>query len=301
MRIDPPVVGQVEQLEEGVRRIIAPNPSPMTYWGTNTYLVGTGSVALIDPGPDAAAHIDAIAHALEPGETVTHIMVTHSHLDHSPAAKPLSQQFSAPVLAFGDSAAGKSDIMESLGELGGGEGVDQGFAPDITLDHGQSVAGLNWSLTALHTPGHMGNHVSFAWEAQGLVFTGDHVMGWATSMVSPPDGDLTAFMASLDVLIDRPELRRYYPGHGDVVVDGPARAAEIKAHRLGRETQILEVLGETPGTPAALTERIYKDVAANLLPAAERNVLAHLIDLYQRQLVNCTGTLRQDAVFEIAK
>jgi len=289
-----PSPGEVQELEPGIRRILAPNPSPMTFRGTNTYLVGTRRLAIIDPGPGDPAHLEAILGALSPGESVSHILVTHSHVDHSALVPPLREATGAPVLAFGDSAAGRNPEIAALSGLGGGEGIDAGFAPDRCLADGQSVAGDGWALTALWTPGHMGNHMCFA--LGDAVFTGDHVMGWATSMVSPPDGDLTAFMASLEKLQGRRD-RVFYPAHGAPVADPEARLAELLAHRRGREAQILSALDGGPADAATLTARIYSDVPEALLPAARRNVLAHLIDLTQRGLAAPKGELSAGAVF----
>ena len=228
---------------------------------------------------------------------MSHILVTHSHLDHSPLAAPLSQQTGAPVYAFGDSFAGRSAIMEELaraGSVGGGEGVDADFTPDEILADGAEVLGDGWSLTALHTPGHFGNHMSFVWGKIG--FTGDHLMGWATSLVSPPDGDLTAFMASCKTLAAT-NITSAYCGHGGPIVDAQARIAELIAHRLDREAQIKAVLAEAPHSPASIAARLYTDVAPALLPMAERNVLAHLIDLSARGLARPEGPLAKDATF----
>lgn len=289
-----PSPGEVQELEPGIRRILAPNPSPMTFRGTNTYLLGTRRLAVIDPGPADPKHLEAILGALSPGESVSHILVTHSHVDHSALVPALREATGAPVLAFGDSAAGRNPEIAALSGLGGGEGIDARFAPDRCLADGESVDGDGWSVTALWTPGHMGNHLCFA--LGDAVFTGDHVMGWATSMVSPPDGDLTAFMASLEKLQGRHD-RVFYPAHGAPVTDPEARLAALIAHRRGREAQILSALDGDPATVPALTARIYSDVPESLLPAARRNVLAHLIDLTQRGLAKPQGELSAEAVF----
>lgn len=281
-----PVPGHAETLEPGLRRVLAPNPSPMTFRGTNTYLLGEGEVAVIDPGPASGAHLAAIMGALAPGETVSHILVTHSHVDHSLLAPELARATGAPVLAFGDSAAGQNPRLAALGGLGGGEGVDRAFRPDAALRDGDRLDGRGWSLTALWTPGHMANHLSFAWN--DAVFTGDHVMGWATSMVSPPEGDLTAFMASLARLAGRND-RVFYPAHGAPVADPEARLADLTRHRRAREAQIRDALAAGPATPEALAAAIYIDIPPALLPAATRNVLAHLIDLEARNLARAEG------------
>lgn len=282
------------QLDPGIRRILAPNPSPMTFWGTNSYIVGDGSVAIIDPGPRDPAHMQALLQALTPGETVAAILVTHSHRDHSPLARDLSDKTGAPIFAFGDSLAGKDPEIAALSDIGGGEGVDADFRPDHCLSDGEAMAVGGLELTALWTPGHMGNHLCFA--MGDVVFSGDHVMGWATSMVSPPDGDLSAFMRALDKLAARDD-RVFYPGHGAPVENPQARVRELIAHRKMREGQILTALTDAPGTAAELAARIYTDVAPALLPAAARNVLAHLIDLDRRDQAGRDGPLSQQTVF----
>ncbi|REC53726.1 MBL fold metallo-hydrolase [Rhodosalinus sediminis] len=284
-------------LGPGLRRITAPNPSPMTFRGTNTYLLGTRGLAVIDPGPDDPAHLEAILAALGPGQRITHILVTHAHLDHSPLARPLARETGAPVLAFGDARAGRSAVMTRLaaaGLAGGGEGVETGFAPDATLADGAEVAGDGWRLTALHTPGHFGNHLCFA--AGDTLFTGDLVMGWASSLVSPPDGDLTDFMASCARLSGH-RWRVMHPGHGAPIADPAARLAWLLAHRRTREAQIRAALAEGPGTADALARRIYADTPPELLPAAARNVFAHLVDLAGRDLARPEGPLSAGAVF----
>jgi len=289
-----PIPGTVDILRPGLRRILAPNPSPMTFRGTNTYLLGTGQVAVIDPGPALPSHLEAILAGLAPAERVTHILVTHSHLDHSPLARPLAEATGAPVLAFGTSTAGRRADLAGLDGIGGGEGVDREFTPDLCLADGETVEGGDWRLTALHTPGHMGNHICLAWD--DALFTGDHVMGWASSMVSPPDGDLGAFMASLDRLAGRAESV-LFPAHGAPVPDGSARIAELAAHRRMRTGQILAALSEKPATAAVLTHRIYADTPPALWPAASRNVLAHLIDLKDKSLAEPMGEIGSETAW----
>ncbi|WHZ37326.1 MBL fold metallo-hydrolase [Sagittula sp. MA-2] len=292
-----PVPGKPDELLPGVRRVVAPNPSPMTFRGTNSYLVGTRGLAVIDPGPDMDAHLDALLASVGPDQHISHILVTHAHLDHSPLARRLSDVTGAPVFAFGDAKAGRSAVMTRLAEgglVGGGEGVDTAFAPDHRLADGDTVTGDGWTLEALHTPGHMANHLSFALD--GTLFSGDLVMGWATSLVSPPDGDLTAFMTSLRGLAERP-WSRFLPGHGDAVSQPAARIADLLSHREGRETSILAALSDGPATATELASRIYVETPPPLLPAATRNVLAHLIDLVERSAVRPVGELRAEARF----
>ncbi|MDD9715241.1 MBL fold metallo-hydrolase [Dinoroseobacter sp. PD6] len=295
----PPRPPRIATLAPGLRRVIAENPSPMTYWGTNSFVLGTGRVAVIDPGPAGGDQVDTILGLLDPGEVVSHVFVTHAHLDHSPGARELAARSGAPVLAFGDASAGRSPVMAALAEGGaleGGEGVDRAFEPDIRLAHGDRVDGGDWTLEALWTPGHFGNHLSFACPEQDALFCGDLVMGWSTSLVSPPDGDLSAFMASLDLLARRREAT-FHAGHGAPIVDPRARIAELVAHRQMRSTQIRAALGEAPGTAAALAARIYTEIPRPLLPAAARNVLAHLIDMASRNEADHEGPLTSQTVF----
>lgn len=285
-------------LEPGLRRIVAPNPSPMTYHGTNTYLIGDGDVVVIDPGPSIPAHLDAILATLAPHERIARILITHSHLDHSPLATPLNARTGAPVLAAGPSDWGRSPTMQALadnGLIGGGEGVDANFAPTDTLGEGDVVEGAWGRIDVLATPGHMANHLSFVWN--DALFSGDLIMGWSTSLVSPPDGDMAAFMASTRRIAKRTD-RVAYPGHGEPVPDPAKRAAELIAHRQGREAQILDALADHPGADApTLARAIYDDVPPALLPAAARNVLAHLIDLHDRSQIRTDHNLTAESRF----
>ena len=296
---DPPLAVPVA-LESGLRRITAPNPSPMTYRGTNTYLLGEREIAVIDPGPDGTVgerQMEAILGALGKGQKITHILVTHAHLDHSPLSRALAAETGAPVYALGDARAGRSDVMQTLaavGEIRGGEGVDADFVPDICVGAGDVIKAQDWQVTVLPTPGHFGNHISFIWN--DAVFTGDHVMGWASSLVSPPDGDLTQFMASCAALAQVP-ARIYYPGHGAPVTDPQARLEWLVAHRMGRESEILTALKAAPATASELARVIYTDTPPALLGAAARNVLSHLIDLTGKSIVAPVGPLTAEARF----
>lgn len=292
-----PAIGVAQTLETGVRRLVAPNPSPMTYRGTNTYLVGSTALAVIDPGPADDAHLDAILAAVGAGAHISHIVVTHTHVDHSPLAHPLAQRTGAPVIAFGNATAGRSAIMHDLaatGAVGGGEGIDHGFVPDLTVADGDTIEGDGWALNVIHTPGHIGNHISLA--LGDACFTADHVMGWASSLVSPPDGDLTDFMTSCARLAAR-EWRVFYPGHG-AQIDMPAdRLNWLIRHRRAREAAILALLAEGPADAPTLAAAIYTETPAALRSAATRNVLAHLIDLTRRDMISCEGAIHADAFF----
>lgn len=270
------------QVESGLLRLVAPNPSPMTAEGTNSFVLGGDDVAVIDPGPAIASHLDAIVAAVA-GRPVRAVLVTHPHLDHSPGARALARRLGAPVLAFGPPDAGRTPLMRSLQGLNGGEGVDEGFRPDATLADGEHVGGDGWRLRALHTPGHMASHLAFEWVEARAVFTGDVVMGWASTMISPPDGDLGQFMATLDRL-EALDARRFHPGHGAPVDAPAARCRLLREHRLAREAAILATLGRAATIPA-LVEAVYGDTPPALRGAAARNVLAHLLALLEREVV----------------
>lgn len=291
-----PAVGMAEQIAPGLRRVLAPNPSPMTFRGTNTYLLGQGRVTVIDPGPDDPAHLAALLQALS-GEAVSHIVVTHSHLDHSPLARRLAAQTGAQVWAFGPSDAGRSAVMQALvaqGYNGGGEGVDGAFAPDVRVAHGAVIATPAGRLRVLHTPGHMGNHICLRWG--DAVFSGDLIMGWATSLVSPPDGDIADFMTSCAML--RQEVPTVlFPGHGAPVTDPAARIDWLIAHRKDRRMQLLAAL-DAPRDVTTLTAAIYTDVVPALWPIAARNVFAQLVELVGAGLVDAAPALGPDALFQ---
>lgn len=284
-------------LEPDLRQIRADNPSALTGTGTNTYLLGRGAVVVIDPGPALPVHLAAILAALDPGETIAAILVTHCHRDHSALAPALAERTGALTYAYGAAHSGRSALMQDLAQGGlasGGEGFDEHFRPDRTLADGDilSVGGLR--IEALHTPGHTGCHLCFGIGAR--LFSGDHVMGWATSLVSPPDGDMAAYMASLAKLAARDWITAY-PGHGQAIEAPHARLADLTHHRTMRETAILAALRDGPATPAALTARIYADTDPALWPAAQRNLLAHLIKLWQEDRVTAQPSPAPNAIF----
>lgn len=275
-------------------RILAANPSPLTGPGTTTFLIGQRHVAVIDPGPDDDAHLEAI---LQAGQgCISHILVTHAHLDHSAGAARLSRMAGAPVLAFGDATAGRSPIMTRLaagGLVGGGEGLDASFAPDMLLADGDVVETPDWTLRALHTPGHFGGHLGFQWDR--TIFCGDLVMAWSSTLISPPDGDLADYLRSVERLAGlSPDW--LLPTHGAAIEAPLPRLQDLIAHRRTRSAQILAALRQQPDTAHGLARRIY-DVHPRLLVAAERNVLAHLIALAQLGVVDFEGDLSAVTIF----
>jgi len=272
--------GKVEQVRPGVRRLLAGNPSPFTYTGTQTYIVGTGAVVVIDPGPDLADHVDAILAATA-NETVAAILCTHTHRDHSPASRALSTATGAPIsgcaaLAIEDDGP-RADAA-----------FDFDYRPERVLADGERVAGEGWALTAVATPGHTSNHLCFALEGEGVLFTGDHVMGWSTTVIAPPDGDMTDYMESLDKLLGRPD-RVYLPAHGPPIEKPHSHVRALIAHRRMREKQILAKLEEGKGRIPEMVPEMYRDIDPRLHPAAGRSVLAHLLDLERRGLVRAEG------------
>ena len=272
---------RTEQLSPLVRRVLANNPSPFTFTGTQSYIVGRGEVAVIDPGPDLPEHVDALLAAVA-GERIAAIVCTHTHRDHSPAARALREATGARIIGCAPLS------MEDEGPRADAA-FDPDYRPDRVLGDGEALSGDGWTLTAVATPGHTSNHLCFALEEERILFTGDHVMGWSTTIVSPPDGDMAAYMASLAKLQARDELI-YYPAHGPAIEDPQKLLRGLILHRRQREAQILAELrsgGEQP--VEAMVRRLYKAIDPGLHPAAARSVLAHLIDLEARGLVAQEG------------
>ena len=276
-----------------VRRVVARNPSAFTFHGTGTYIVGRGRVAVIDPGPDLPEHVDALLAAVA-GETVSHILVTHTHRDHSPAAAPLQAATGAPTYGFGPHGSGRMLAGEEVEE-----GGDMAFDPDERLPDGARIDGDGWSMEAVHTPGHTSNHLCFALAEEDLLFTGDHVMGWSTTIVSPPDGDMRAYMASLERLLARPE-GRFVPCHGPTIDDPKGFVAALMEHRRERERQIARCIGDGITRIPAMVARMYADVPAGLHPAAARSVLAHLIAMVQDGRATAEPRPGPDATYGLA-
>jgi glyoxylase-like metal-dependent hydrolase (beta-lactamase superfamily II) len=267
-----------EQISPLIRRVLARNASPFSYTGTQTYIVGHGEIAVIDPGPlsDDPAHVDELIRFIGE-ERIVAIMCTHTHRDHSPAAAPLAAATGAPVIGCA------ALVIEDDGPRSDAS-FDATYAPDRVLRDGDQVTGTGWTLTAVHTPGHTSNHLCYALEEEKALFSGDHIMGWSTTVVSPPDGDMAEYMHSLQRMIDRDDVV-YYPAHGPAV-DKPQRLARgMMGHRKQREGQILRLMSNGVGMIEDMVPHMYKGVDQRLWPAAGRSVLAHLIDLRDRGVV----------------
>ena len=276
--------GQVDTLAPGIRRVIANNPGPFTFSGTGTYILGTGNVAVIDPGPDDQEHIDAILAALE-GESISHILVTHTHMDHSPGCKKLQAACDAPTYAYGRHGAGK--IEQGINAE---EGGDMDFDPDHLVRHGDIIEGGDWSVECVYTPGHTSNHMCFALREQKALFSGDHVMGWSTSIVSPPDGDMSEYMDSLELLLDRDDVI-YWPTHGPSIEEPKAHVRAFIQHRQEREQQIIDCLEQGIFSIREMVPAMYHDTPEFMYPAAARSVLAAMDNLLKKQrVVLASGT-----------
>ncbi|HXC88913.1 MAG TPA: MBL fold metallo-hydrolase [Stellaceae bacterium] len=285
--------GKLESVAPGIRRIVANNPSPFTFRGTGTYVVGEGEVAVIDPGPALAEHVEALLASLS-GEQITHILVTHTHSDHSPAAAAVKAATGAPTYGFGPHAGGRR------GEASVEEGGDWDFTPDIVIKDGDEIAGKGWRFEAVHTPGHTSNHLCFALPDQGILFSGDHVMGWSTSVIAPPDGNMATYMASLDKLLTRGDAV-YWPTHGPAITEPKDHVRAFIAHRREREAGIVACLEAGVGHIDAMVERLYVGLNPNLRRPAARSVLAHLIDLIDRGVVSSEGTATVGATYRIRR
>lgn len=278
--MEAPPTGIPIALEPLVTRVLAPNASAYTYTGTQTHIVGTTDLAIIDPGPADDAHHAALLAAVG-DRPVRAIVITHHHRDHSPGAPRLAQELGAPIVGAAPFA------LEDDGPRSDAS-FDHDYAPDRVLAEGETIVGDGWTLEAIATPGHTSNHLAFALPETKALFSGDHVMGWATSVVSPPDGDMTAYMASLEKLIGRDD-RVYYPGHGEAIERPQRLVRGLLGHRKQREGQIRRLLAAGTGAIPAMVEKMYVGVDTRLYPAAERSVLAHLIDMERRGLAHRDG------------
>lgn len=297
-----PTYRQVDELSPLIRRVVAENPNPFTFTGTGVYLIGRGDVAVIDPGPTLAEHLDAVVAALEPGEQITRVLITHTHTDHTAGVPLLVERTGAKTYGFGphgpvpdhdpldsvsfdeyftaeEKEAFDKQWADTPDELKR-EGPDQEFQPDVVVGDGDLIEGTGWSVEVVHTPGHTSNHICFALREEKVLFTGDHVMGWATSVISPPDGDLFDYLNSLRKLLDRDD-ERYWPTHGPAIEDPKSYVQSFLDHRLGREKQILSALGNGPTTIKAIVPDMYADVDKRLWRAAANSVYSHLLSLHR--------------------
>src|SRR6201994_3457937 len=277
--------GIVEEVVPGVRRVLCDNPSPFTFTGPGTYIVGTGNVAIIEPGPDSEAHAKALLDAVR-GETVTHILVTHTHRDHSPNTPRIKQATGATVYAEGPHRASRPRFESE--KHNPESGADRDFRPDVIVKDGDLIEGTGFELQAVATPGHTANHLAFAWPGRKISFVGDHVMGWSTSIVAPPDGSMIDYMASLDRLPAREE-DPYFSRHGPENPPGPRYVRFLIRHRQVREASILHRLAKGETDIPSMVRAIYIGIDPRLMTAAGYSVLAHLEDLVARGVVVTDG------------
>lgn len=280
----------------GVRRVMANNPGPFTFKGTMSYIIGSGEVAIVDPGPDDDAHVAALLDAVR-GETVTHIFVTHTHHDHSPAVPKIKTATGATVYGEGPHRPSRAIHLGEAPRLDASADFD--FRPDVKLADGEVVRGAGWTVEAVTTPGHTKNHMAYVLREADAVFIGDHVMAWSTTIVAPPDGSMQDYMASLDKLTRRPE-RLYLPGHGPIINDAPKFVQQYIAHRKGREASILARLAKGAADIPTLVRAIYIGIDPRLVGAAGLSVLAHLEELVARGPVACDGEPSLTATYRLA-
>ena len=282
--------GVVDQVSPLIRRVICNNPGGFTFHGTGTYIIGQGEVAVIDPGPLDDDHIAALERAVQ-GETVTHILITHTHRDHSPAAAPFKKLTGAPTYGYGPHG----------GDRGGPkveEGGDYEFVPDHVIKDGDVIEGKGWTFEAIHTPGHTSNHICFALREENAIFTGDHVMGWSTSVISPPDGNMSDYMSSLREILTREE-EIYWPTHGPAITGPKAHVEAFITHRSGREDAILECIRDGRNTIPAMVEVMYADVDKRLHRAAGRSVFAHLLHMAETGRVTADGKPSPESAYTV--
>ncbi len=283
--------GRVEQVSPLIRRLVANNPGPFTFTGTGVYIIGHGDVCVIDPGPDLADHFEALKQALE-GETVSHVLVTHSHMDHSPLAHPLARWAGCSVLASGEVALpAQSEVRLEAGD-------DTRFRPDSALHDGTLIEGDGWTIEAIATPGHTSGHMCYALKEENCLFSGDHIMGWSTTVISPPDGDMDAYLTSLEKIAAR-EFATIWPTHGPPITDPAPFVAAYRDHRLDREDQILSCLASGHYKVKDMVPVMYAAVDQRLWPAACHSVMAHMSRLVKIGRVVCDGEPTLDASFHL--
>ena len=274
--------GEVTQLSPMVQRVIADNPGPFTFTGTGVYIIGDKNVCVIDPGPTTENHKAALEKALD-GRTVTHILVTHHHIDHSPMARPLADQFGCEVYGYG-----VQPVPPQGGDVRLEAGDDLCFKPDVEIRNGHIVNGDGWTIEAIHTPGHTSNHLCYALKEENTLFSGDHIMGWSTSVVSPPDGHMGDYLQSLETILNR-DFNIIRPTHGPAITEVRTFVQAYLDHRLERERQILDTLASGTDKIGDIVKTLYKDVDKRLHPAAAHSVLAHIIHLRETGRVTADG------------
>ncbi|WP_025772222.1 MBL fold metallo-hydrolase [Thioalkalivibrio sp. HK1] len=301
--------GILRKVGPGIRRLLAPNPGPFTLYGTGTFVIGKGNVAVIDPGPAIPAHIEALVRGLR-NETITHILITHTHLDHSPGCAGLKDFCDAPTYGFGPHGSGREHRKDRVrAKIAGSqeEGADFDFTPDIEVRDGDIITGGDFVIQCLHTPGHTSNHVCYRLcegaeegaEDGGTLFCGDHVMGWSTTIVSPPDGDMGAYIASLERLLEEDD-RIYWPTHGDPIRDPKARIETLIHHRQRREREIVDCLHRGIDTIPEMVRDIYRELPVAMHRAAERSVLASIIHLIEQGMVSAPDPVSLDSRYTLA-
>ncbi|MEM7217610.1 MAG: MBL fold metallo-hydrolase [Pseudomonadota bacterium] len=283
---------KIESVAPGIRRIVAENPGPFTLHGTGTYIIGTGQVAVIDPGPADEAHIDALVRGLG-DEEISHVLVTHTHMDHSPGCALLRRYTNAPTYAYGPHGAGKIAAGVPVEE-----GGDMDFLPDVEVRDGDVIEGGDWSVECVYTPGHTSNHICFAYREGDALFSGDHVMGWSTSIISPPDGDMQAYMASLDKLLERDD-RVYWPTHGPAIEDPKPFVRKFIEHRLEREAQISACISRGVDRIEAMVPEMYAGLPEFMYPAAARSVWAAIEFMVQKGTIATDGEVTIEASYRL--
>ena len=288
------VYGRCDQVSPLIRRVTANNPGPFTFKGTGTYIVGKGEVAVIDPGPDDPAHLEAILAAVA-GERVTHILITHHHSDHSPLAGALKAATGATI--YGCAVVGHE--VEDTGEVKMEAGHDLDFRPDVSLCGGGAVSGPGWTIEAIPTPGHTSNHICFALKEENCLFSGDHIMGWSTTVITPPDGDMGDYLASLAAIETR-HFTTLWPTHGPPIREVDAFIAAYTAHRHERANQILRALEAGPARIRDLVPRLYADVDSKLWPAASRSMLAAILYLSGEGRIVALDDVGSDSEYRLA-
>ena len=286
---------KAEQITPLIRRVTAENPSSFTFRGTGTYIIGSGDgVAVIDPGPLQDDHVEALKVALD-GENVTHILITHTHMDHSPAAAPLKEHWGVKTYGYGSHGAGKREEGVQVEE-----GGDMDFVPDVEIRHGDVLEGPGWTIECVYTPGHTSNHMCFALKEEKALFTGDHIMGWSTSIISPPDGDMTAYMSSLELLLNRDD-EIYWPTHGTSINDPKPFVQAFIDHRLERERQILDCLNQGYSKIMDMVPVMYTDTEEKMFGAAGRSVLSAMVRLIDTGKVTCDSPApRLDSTYSLS-